>query len=203
MAVVVAFALSASCGGSTASSKGFEVDAASAQDWSHTGSTEDSSAANRFPCVDPAPLVIGGKDTGYDTCQGARLRRRIVVDCPNLMANLPSASCGFCSSGCFCTSGCTRDSDCSSGQICVCADPVGHCVDSSCNAGKCAPGFDCIDYDISPGCPGSAFACQTPADACLTDSDCGAGANCTGADSPHEIETGAGRVCSQGWCYPI
>jgi hypothetical protein len=150
----------------------------------------------RFPCTNPTPFLVGGKDTGYDTCQGGTLRRRAIVDCPNL---LPRASGGVCSGAdspcsacksdsdctmhpfgmceptfawCSCSYGCVRECDCPSGDICVCADPVGRCEPASCNAGTCPAGFDCAEYPVNVGCGGNAFACQTANDTCLTNSDC-------------------------------
>jgi hypothetical protein len=152
----------------------------------------------RFGCVDPVPILVAGKDTGYDTCQGGTVLRRAVVDCPT--APLPPSMCtsdaaasiiGNCQSNsdctdglfgtcvappynnpCFCTYGCTRDSDCASGEICECGDPVGQCVASSCNAGTCGSG-DCASYSLQycPGCT-EGFACQSGADNCFSQLDC-------------------------------
>jgi hypothetical protein len=75
-----------------------------------------------------------------------------------------------------------RDSDCGGGgNICVCADPVGQCALSSCSSGKsCFPGCDCVTLPFSSLHPtlgldptSADFACQTPADQCITNADCG------------------------------
>ncbi len=162
-------------------------------------STPDTS---HHACIDPVPIVVSGMDTGYDTCQGGTVRRRAVIVCPT--APLPPSSCmldassvpAFCQSngdcdaglfgvcnaaqfgeGCNCTYGCTRDSDCASGQICLCGDPVGRCIGASCNAGTCGAGMECATYSLQycPGCT-EGFACQTAADTCFSNSDCGDGA---------------------------
>ncbi|MGO9838558.1 MAG: ferritin-like domain-containing protein [Polyangiaceae bacterium] len=146
------------------------------------------------PCANPAPIVLSGVDTGFDTCQGGTVRRRAVADCPNL---LPRASGGVCTTdagdgiynactadsdcteqpygtcgqslygGCSCSYGCLKDSDCVAQQVCLCGDPVGTCVYAGCtSASACEPGCDCF-YTGSGG-----FTCQTPVDTCYTDADC-------------------------------
>jgi hypothetical protein len=71
----------------------------------------------------------------------------------------------ICFANCTCSyGGCVRDSDCGNNEICVCADPVGSCMPSSCSSGKdCKPGCDCV---------ATYGQCQTPQDTCLTDADC-------------------------------
>jgi hypothetical protein len=71
----------------------------------------------------------------------------------------------ICFANCTCRyGGCVRDSDCGNNEICVCADPVGSCMPSSCSSGKdCQPGCDCL---------ATYGQCQTPQDTCLTDADC-------------------------------
>lgn len=155
-----------------------------------------------FPCVHPTAVVVGGKDTGYDACEGGNLRRRAIVDCPDLLPRASKGACslqpgdsgspgssGECSSDsdcttqplglcglqngrCACSYGCVRDADCGSGDICVCGDPVGHCESATCNAGTCATGLECAEYPVNPDCGGNAFACQTASDECLSNADC-------------------------------
>ena len=71
----------------------------------------------------------------------------------------------ICFANCTCSyGGCVRDSDCGNNEICVCADPVGSCMPSSCSSGKdCQPGCDCV---------ATYGQCQTPQDTCLADADC-------------------------------
>ncbi|MDP9000620.1 MAG: hypothetical protein M3O46_10965, partial [Myxococcota bacterium] len=64
-----------------------------------------SPGTNAFSCADPAPMVIGGVDTGYDTCKGGRLRRRSIVDCPNLLPRQATCSATVSRT-------CTLDTDC-------------------------------------------------------------------------------------------
>ncbi len=166
-------------------------------------------------CTRPAPLIIGGRDTGYETCDG-QLRRRAIVDCPNLLPTPPPSLCdndagaclvnsdcaalpyGSCQGspgtgfGCFCTYPCVRDADCSPGSICVCGDPAGQCETAYCNAGTCPSGFACAEY--ADHCSRS-FGCETNADQCEVNADCN-NAQCavwgTGGTS-----TG-GHVCVSG-----
>jgi hypothetical protein len=79
-----------------------------------------------------------------------------------------------------CSYGCIRDDECGMNQICVCGNPVGHCENAACSVdSQCGPGFVCGAYNPNPGCPGEAFACQTPGDQCAVDADCKLGAHCT------------------------
>lgn len=69
----------------------------------------------------------------------------------------------------FCAYGCVTDSECSANELCLCGDPVGHCVPASCRTdADCAPPFVCGDYEpIDSECGNrDAFACQTERDEC-------------------------------------
>jgi hypothetical protein len=181
-----------------------------------------------LPCLNPSPVLVGGIDTGYDTCAsniapyytahegGPTLRRRAVVDCPSLLprgdggvsctstypqgptcsdnecadAGLGTrATCelqGECQVGfpamlftCVCVAGCVRDSDCATGNICLCGDPIGHCVRATCSSGSsCAPGCECIEtneariYAPSGSSYEPSFDCQAPLDGCFGSADC-------------------------------
>ncbi len=93
--------------------------------------------------------------------------------------------------GCVCNYGCLSDSDCSSGQVCLCQDPVGKCVPANCQSdANCANGY-CSTYDYSPGCGGVAFACTTPRDECQTGSQCSTG-YCSLAPDGHRTCVTAG-----------
>ncbi len=178
----------------------------SASSSSGSGTGGDASpATHHFACIDPLPILVTGKDTGYDTCKGGTVRRRAILDCPT--APLPTSECtydaapsgvgkcasnGDCDAGpfgvcsvpftdpyagyCSCSYGCARDSDCASGQICLCGDPVGRCVGASCNAGTCGAGEECASYWLEY-CTGclQGFACQSVADTCFSDLDCDGG----------------------------
>jgi hypothetical protein len=185
-----------------------------------TGSSSGTAACGSHPCQSPAPLVVGGVDTGYDTCAGGALRRRAVVGCPSLLPRAGGGVCppgggvgcssdkdctdkplGICQSGdpggCFCIYGCARDSDCGSGEVCVCGDPVGRCEPASCGTGGAqgagCGGCDCIDSTDYPGCPGKSFACQSPYDQCTSDLDCPSGEMCSHDAAGH-------HVCSKTTC---
>jgi hypothetical protein len=92
---------------------------------------------------------------------------------------------GYCGSGgqvygCYCSYGCRKDSDCGSGMLCLCGDPVGSCISSTCTAkSDCAGSSECLSYVQNPGCPGVAFACQAATDTCASDADCTGGAQCS------------------------
>lgn len=157
-------------------------------------------SCSKHPCTNPVPIVVGGVDTGFDTCSGVTIRRRAVVSCPSL---LPRADGGTCltQSGAFMN--CTQDSDCTqsanghcelntftnnygTGEQCLCnygcrtdSDCVGGaiclCGDpvGKCVASECATGSGCL-----PGCDCAmpqtygSFNCQTPEDTCYSDQDC-------------------------------
>ncbi len=174
----------------------------------------------KFPCKNPKPVIVGGVDTGYDNCDGGFMRRRKVVDCPSLLprnsvcagadAGMGSSNCttdsdctdqpnGYCdpsgpggAPGCYCRYGCRTDADCGSGSICVCADPVGYCAQSTCKSDSSCSGYLCSSYVANPGCGGTAFACQTAGDSCAGDSDCPSGYQCS--------YDGAHHACVQIGC---
>jgi hypothetical protein len=162
---------------------------------------------NPFPCTSPTPVVVAGVDTGYDRCDSGVVRRRAIIDCPvavpraGVSEGCPAGDGGYqctsdrdCSSqhgacfrlqtefageSCQCVPGCARDSDCGPDQICVCGDLMGTCEDALCRPGACGAGFECADYNSSPGCPGLAFACQASGDECATDVDCSVNTQCS------------------------
>jgi hypothetical protein len=82
--------------------------------------------------------------------------------------------------GCYCQYGCTTDAECGQGAICLCGDPVGQCAAALCTRDDdCASDMLCSSYVATPGCGGTAFACQTPFDTCASDADCTMSAQCT------------------------
>ena len=187
----------------------------------------DGAAGFPFACIDPVPVIVGGKDTGFDTCQGGVLRRRAVKTCPSLLPRPPQAACasdagvtGQCTQdsdctagpngacgpggflgpgGCYCSYGCAKDADCGGGEICVCGDPIGRCEPATCTSGaSCAPGAECADYSSAPGCPAKAFACQTHGDQCFADSDCADGGSAS-LSAQCTVTSGV-RVCTPPQC---
>ena len=56
--------------------------------------------------------------------------------------------------------------------MCLCGDPIGRCVPSSCKDASSCPAGDCTSYDASPGCSFTSFACQSAGDTCGGDKDC-------------------------------
>jgi hypothetical protein len=80
---------------------------------------------------------------------------------------------GFCehlydgSSTCECHYGCMQDSDCATGQVCLCAEPAGTCVDNTCPPERCRDGKQCATY--FDGCRYQAFSClaEAPQASCV------------------------------------
>jgi hypothetical protein len=165
-----------------------------------------------MPLVDPT--------TGYQVCDDGAIIRPFVAECPSTLprpepvpnydpayyqcqydSDCTEMAHGYCGSnyggglapGAYCNYGCVNDAECGAGSICECGEPVGHCVPATCTSDHdCEPGFHCADYDQSLGCQFMNFACQKPADACLSSADC-AGAMCS-------IQMGDTRTCVMGGC---
>jgi hypothetical protein len=90
--------------------------------------------------------------------------------------------------GCYCRYGCLTDADCGDGSLCLCGQPVGHCVAAACSVDSdCAGGALCLSYTQDPGCGGTAFACQTAGDTCTGGGDCASG-YCSLVDGAHHCE---------------
>src|SRR5258708_29296906 len=53
------------------------------------------SPTGQHPCVNPTPFLLGGKDTGYETCQGGTRRRRALVGCPSLLLRPSNRACVY------------------------------------------------------------------------------------------------------------
>ncbi|HVU01169.1 MAG TPA: ferritin-like domain-containing protein [Polyangiaceae bacterium] len=80
-----------------------------------------------------------------------------------------------------CAYGCVDDSECGAGQICLCGEPVGRCVEARCHVdGDCDNGYSCEEHYVPSGC-GSApvFSCGP---LCVTNEDCPPYSNYCGAD---------------------
>jgi len=109
----------------------------------------------------------------------------------------PHGYCGFAElppARTSCVYGCVRDEECAQDHICLCADPVGHCVPADCRTdAECGRGYLCADYEPprAPCGTRDAFACQTPWDTCLDSCANGAGL-C--------LRSSGRRTCS-GDCY--
>jgi hypothetical protein len=170
-----------------------------------------SGGSSGFPCDDPKDL-----GNGYEQCGNGPIHRTSIDECPSKLPRpttqiaLPTGSqcmadtdCadmphGYCTTGgqlpgTFCAYGCVKDSECGAGNICVCGDPVGHCVGASCTSdADCGDAFRCQSYDSSHGCGIARFACQTAKDTCQSDQDCAAGSYCDGS-------TGS-FTCTPGGC---
>ena len=147
--------------------------------------------ANQYPCLNPQDL-----GHGFVQCDGFKHRTKADT-CTSLVPRPDAANpgmvgmcqvdtdCkdepyGWCTSGgqlpdTYCRYGCVNDSDCRGDQLCECGTPVGRCVQALCASdADCQNGFLCRDYDSSGGCGSLAYSCQSPADNCGSDADCGA-----------------------------
>ncbi len=160
----------------------------------------NAGASNRFPCVDPRPVK---EDLTGSLLECGGWQHRLAdgvcaISVPRANA-LPSqdaqqdlcttdADCtekpfGYCSASFFfnlCEYGCEKDADCPSGSLCACGPLTGSCVPTDCHTDQdCEAGLLCASYLRLPGCDEPAFACQTASDACIVDSDCPSGTQCT------------------------
>ncbi|MET0791881.1 MAG: ferritin-like domain-containing protein, partial [Polyangiaceae bacterium] len=157
-----------------------------------TGGAATGGGANHFPCQNPKDLGNGLIQCDNFTHRAEATTCASSVPRPEPFPNSsPTAECkqdsdctekpnGWCGSfggmalGPYCIYGCVMDSECSTGQLCLCGDPVGRCVQATdCTSdAACEPGYFCKSYDSSGGCGITTFACQKPADECANDSDC-------------------------------
>jgi hypothetical protein len=176
----------------------------------------------RFPCGDPQPVLDA--TTGLERCGGGYLRRSAPAHCPSALprttpvANYNPAvdtcerdsDCSTATYGALahcaereggyartCVAGCVEDDDCDTGRVCLCEEPAGRCVPSTCTTNAdCGPSLDCASYASDPGCFSTAFACQVPSDACGGDADCAG----TSVNVSFCVAQGGSRVCSTAQC---
>ncbi len=133
--------------------------------------------AESVACPDLLPRATGpctGRGISPDAGQG---------ECAN-DSDCTAKPLGTCNLGgghfptCGCSYGCVHDSDCAAGELCQCGAPVGTCVPASCHLdSQCPAGSLCASTPLGwGGCSwdplAQAYACQSTADACLTDLDC-------------------------------
>ena len=170
-------------------------------------------------CDAPSPLA-----GGWVRCGQGFEHRAEVAECPSAVPRPepiePSpfidpaavqcssdAECGHLAHGhCYapsvwdvprCTAGCVVDSDCGGGEVCYCAEPVGHCMTASCQSdADCGPDALCATYTTRGDCLAAiaGVACQRAGDECLSAEDCEAvGAPRCGLDEQSDR-----RVCGEG-----
>jgi hypothetical protein len=187
----------------------------------HTGGEGGADGA-AFPCGEARAVL--GPSTGLERCAAGYLRRSAAANCPSsLPRNEPVPNYNFAIDTCqfdvdcpsatwgpyahcaereggysrACTAGCVADADCDSGRVCLCEDPVGRCVPSSCvtNA-DCGPSLNCASFASDPGCFSTQFACQQPEDACGADADCAG----TSVNVSFCVSQQGARICSTAQC---
>ena len=149
------------------------------------GTSNGGSGAGGAPgarCENPVPILVDGKDTGFDQCDGGQIARRAALECPESWPD-DNTCCGVCPEGqlcsdsgeiaCQCVDACATDADCGPGSVCMCGDPAGVCVPAGCQtAADCGSGQECTSWDPTLGCLYLEFACTTPSDQCGGDADC-------------------------------
>lgn len=167
-------------------------------------------APNPFPCFAPTPVIDAS--TGFIECSNGYSYRAEAGRCPLVRRTEPvpgpadpecvyDSDCsddplGYCQTG-FCLSGCATDADCSSATLCACGLTeglgIGSCVSAECRSDRdCQPGFHCAL--IVTGTSDAArwvYACQLPADRCVSDADCPP----TGPNGGDCVLSPTGRYC--------
>lgn len=150
------------------------------------------------------PIVVGGIDTGYDSCTNGYTRRRAQVTCPTF---LPRAGGGACDQPDGSAQGgtCHSDSDCA-------PDPYGHCElespdggipasctcvhgcrqDSDCNAGEVCSCADPIGQCLPATC--------TTGASCMAGCDCISGSMGSGCGTQYDCETPQDQCATNGDC---
>jgi hypothetical protein len=139
-----------------------------------------------YACESATPVLVGGVDTGYDSCAGGFTRRRAQLTCPLL---LPRPGKGACSQLFDASPArCRDDSDCAS-------DPYGHCELVSPDGGipgacECVHGCR-VDSDCGDG---KVCVCANPVGYCAA-ATCSTGASC-GAAGCDCIASSMGTDCA-------
>lgn len=168
-------------------------------------------------CEDPGPILIHGKDTGFEFCMGGPDHRAKILECPILEPSagrcqvLPGVSnpcetnadcAGYVqqpavcvsrdqNSPCGCDFSCVSDADCGPGRLCQCVNPASVCVPALCRSdADCGAGRLCMAAAFV-GCQ-LGFACTSELDECPTNLDCPEGSTC--------VYEGDHRVCSTAGC---
>ena len=166
------------------------------------GGSHSSPIGRPSPVACPAhssPIVSNGESDGGGP------------SCTSLAACTDDGSANFfyvsCLRGKCSVDACLTDSDCKGGQVCACADEIGGGgalrLGNECMTTQCQVDSDCGSGQVcsaSVGPCGSllGFYCHTPADECLTNSDCcGTTPLCTfQTTSGHWACQGAAVACS-------
>ena len=124
------------------------------------------------------PILVGGQASGYLRLADGLVIRTAKEACPSTRPRLvecratkrgckTDAECtakpnGYCTDvgdnlGCGCHYGCLTDGDCLRDEICLCGEPVGSCIKSSCVNESCAAPSQCATY--YNGCLYTPFTC--------------------------------------------
>ena len=125
------------------------------------------------------PVLVLGRKTGYAQLADKRIIRTRSQECPVGVPRADAAcratrggcvadkECvakanGYCTNpgdgmGCRCQYGCKTDADCGKDEVCLCGEPAGTCVATTCADSSCAPPSRCSTYHN--GCFYVPFAC--------------------------------------------
>ena len=115
---------------------------------------------------------------------------------------------GYCATGyggkggltAQCSYGCQSDADCDPGSLCECGDPIGHCVQSTCQSDTdCGGDSKCglwVGESICSSAP-RGFACTTDDDACVTAADCSGFATCEVVNGNRQCKPASGLICGR------
>jgi hypothetical protein len=159
----------------------------------HELGTCASSVPRSEPAVEPYPAPWATPDAGL--AGGCRFDS----DC----TEKPYGHCEWSSEiqGTYCAYGCVTNADCDAGFACLCGAPVGACMPASCTTdAECGSGLLCSDYSYDPGCGGKGLSCQTTADGCAADRDCGQYQFCARGSFSDPPTADSVRYCTDAQC---
>jgi hypothetical protein len=167
---------------------------------SGVGCGDDAEAPARFECGADQPVAAAGvADTGYAKCENGVVHRAAARTCGSLLPRTDTCSltpqvdachsdadctdtphdyCGWSIGGtgtavCACHHGCMQDSDCASGFVCLCGEPIGTCISAACSTDADCGDALCRVYATADCGLDRRLACESSADECVTDADCG------------------------------
>ncbi len=160
---------------------------------------EQGTCSSKLPRADHDVKVSLGIEPGADA--GVALDCALDSDC----TDDTYGHCELGQGGPYCIYGCVIDADCDANQVCSCGPDIGECRPAECSVdADCGGSSLCGSYEVEPNCGGTSFGCQTSADECAGDLDCGNGGYCVreiSYSSDYETRTEApNRTCNESVC---